>query len=79
MMVDISRLEQKMKDCGVSKESFAKGIGVDVSTVYRKLANNGESFTIGEMHKVVKLLNLTNAEACLIFLSDNSHKCENAS
>ena len=51
-----------------SVSDVAESIGIDPSTFYRKLNNNGVKFTIGEMQAIVKTLKLSNKEACNIFL-----------
>ena len=51
-----------------SVSEVAESIGIDPSTFYRKLNNNGIKFTIGEMHAIVKTLKLSNKDACNIFL-----------
>lgn len=76
MSTNIDMLRGKMSELKVSMEDMAKGIGVDVSTFYRKLKAEGMTFTVGEMHKIVDVLHLSKEEAASIFLWTNSHKCE---
>lgn len=54
---------------GVSKEDIAKYLGVNPATIYRKF--NGESdFTLSELRKLKKMLNLINEDVDRIFLTD---------
>lgn len=64
--MNIPKLRGKMVELGYSVESFASEIGVDKSTLYRKL-DNGEKFTVGEAKKIRTALDLTSEEATAIF------------
>ena len=52
----------------INSEEMAKKIGVDTSTFYRKMKSDGMTFTVGQMHKIAEVLNLTHDEAASIFL-----------
>lgn len=67
--VDINKLRGKIVECGLTQEHVAKSIGVDRSTFYRKMKDEGSEFSIGEMHSICNVLSLTNEEAVAIFLS----------
>lgn len=77
MQTNMDRLRGKMAERKVGKEDLANKIGVDASTLYRKMKDDGVSFTVGQMHKIVEVLGLTCEEATSIFLFQNSQKCEN--
>lgn len=66
--MNISKLKGKIVEKEMNVESLAAMIGVDRSSLYRKL-NNGEKITIGEAARIKDALCLTNAEAFDIFLS----------
>ena len=68
MRTNMDVLRGKMTEKKVRKEDLAQKIGVDPSTFYRKLKDDGASFTVGQMHKIVEALNLTKEEATAIFL-----------
>lgn len=68
MQTNLNLLRGKMAEQNISKEELAKKIGIDSSTFYRKMKNNGNSFTVGQMHKIVEILKLTHEEAAAIFL-----------
>ena len=55
-----------MVEQGFNVETLASEIGVDRSTLYRKL-NEGEKITIGDAQKIKIALGLTNDEARDIF------------
>ena len=62
----ILKLRGKIVENGLKMETLADKIGVDKSTLYRKL-KEGEKFTIGDARKIKEALNLTNEEASEIF------------
>jgi transcriptional regulator with XRE-family HTH domain len=66
--MNTAKLKGKMKEMNITQEELAKLMGKATSTVNRKLQNNGESFTVGEVQKIKSILHLTNEEANLIFL-----------
>lgn len=68
-MVNINKLKGKIVENGLSIEKLADNIGIDRSTLYRKINNNGETFTIKEADLIVNTLNLTAEEAKAIFFS----------
>jgi DNA-binding XRE family transcriptional regulator len=68
MNVNIAKLKGKIIEKGFTPETLATAIGVDRSTMYRKLTAI-EKFTIGEARKIKLVLDLTNEEAVEIFLS----------
>lgn len=68
-MVNINKLRGKMVENEMSVERLANEIGIDKATVYRKISNNGESFSISEADKIVKALGLDATEAQAIFFS----------
>ncbi len=66
--MNINKLKGKIVENGLKNEEFAEMLGIDRSTFYRKL-NNAEKITIGEACKMKDVLNLSDAEACEIFLA----------
>ncbi len=54
---------------GLSKEDIAKELGLNSTTVYRKI--NGESdFTLSELRTLKKILGLSNSDIDRIFFND---------
>lgn len=68
-MVNINKLKGKIVENGLTIEKLADNIGIDRSTLYRKINNNGETFTIKEADLILNALNLTAEEAKAIFFS----------
>ena len=75
-MVNIAKLKGKISECNTTQEALAKDIGIDKSTFYRKMKQNG-NFSINEVNLIVSSLNLSKDEAISIFLVKQSHKCDN--
>lgn len=71
--MNVSRFNGVLAEKGIAKKDVAKAIGVNPSTFYRKIKSGGEAFTIGEIHKMVQRIPLTNEEAISIFLPNLSH------
>lgn len=64
----LNKLKAKIVELGLNVESLADKIGMERSTLYRKL-NNFEKITIGEAVRMKDALSMTDAEATDIFLS----------
>lgn len=64
----INKLKAKMVEKGINVETLSTKIGVERSTLYRKL-NNFDKITIGEAVKMKAVLEMTDAEAINIFLA----------
>ena len=68
-MVDISKLKGKIVERNTTQEELANKIGIDKSTFYRKMKQNG-NFSIKEVNLIVSTLNLSKDEAMSIFFSE---------
>ena len=77
MKVDTDKLRGKIAERGTTQEKLASLIPMNKSTFSRKMRSAGLEFSIGEMHRIAEILPLTKEEAQEIFLSVNSHYCEN--
>lgn len=77
MQTNMNMLRGKIIERGYTQQYVAQQIGIDKSTFSRKMQSSALDFSIGEMYRIVDMLQLTNEEAQQIFLSDNSHLCEN--
>ena len=64
----LNKLKSKIVEKGMNVETLAEKIGVDRTTLYRKL-NNFDKITIGEANRIKAILELTNEEASSIFLA----------
>lgn len=69
-MVNINKLKGKIVENGLSVEVLAERIGIDKSTLYRKMSNSGEALTIKEANQICKELELSVEEATVIFFSN---------
>jgi plasmid maintenance system antidote protein VapI len=65
--MNLNKLKGKIVERGMNVEMLAEQIGVERSSMYRKL-NNFEKITIGEAKKITDALNLSKEEASFIFL-----------
>lgn len=74
-MCNVMKLKGKMTERGIKQEELAKAVGIDRSTLNRRL-KTGEDFTIEEANKVVDFLHISVDEAIQIFLPTLSHKCD---
>lgn len=68
-MVNVNKLKGKIIELGRNVESVASSIGIDRATFYRKLATDGETFTIGEADAIARELRLTRDEVNDIFFA----------
>lgn len=67
--MDVNKLKGKIVERGLNVEKLAEVIGVDRSSLYRKL-NNAEKITIGEAMRMKIALGISNDEAVDIFLTE---------
>ncbi len=65
--MDVNKLKGKLVEKQMNVETLAIMVGVDRSSMYRKL-NNAEKITIGEAQKIKSALCLSDSEASDIFL-----------
>nr|DAK31915.1 MAG TPA: Cro/C1-type HTH DNA-binding domain protein [Caudoviricetes sp.] len=68
-MVDVNKLRGRMVEHKINADKMAELIGVNRSTFYRKLENNGEAFTIREVNIIAKVLKLDLTELNAIFFN----------
>lgn len=66
-MVNIMKLKGKIVENGMNVGNMAERMKIDRATFYRRMNENGDTFTIREVQQICKLLNLTNEEAISIF------------
>lgn len=70
MQVNVAKLKGKAVERGLTGEDISKKIGVDQSTYYRKLKENGGSFTLTQVFGIADALSLTKEEAIQIFFDE---------
>lgn len=66
--MNTKKLKGKIVENGINVEKLAEYLGMDKSTLYRKL-NASEKITIGEALRIKTALDLTDEEAYEIFLA----------
>lgn len=66
--MNINKLKGKIVEKGINVETLAELIGIDRSSMYRKL-NNFDKITIGEAGKIKIALDLSDEDASDIFLA----------
>lgn len=66
--MNINKLKGKIVEKEMNIETLALTIGIDRSSLYRKL-NNAEKITLGEAIRMKDVLEMSDDEACEIFLS----------
>lgn len=72
-MVNVNKLRGKIVEKGMTVEAVAKAMGIDKSTLYRKL-QAAETITIREANAIGKILGLTMQESIDIFLASMAHE-----
>ena len=68
-MTNVDKLKGAIKEKRLSPEKVAEIIGIDKSTMYRKLNNGGDEFTIKQADIISQTLGLSAEEAQAIFFS----------
>lgn len=69
MFVNVNKIHGKLKELGLTVEDAAKTMGIDRSTLYRKLGNSGAGLTVRDAQMLVDILQLTEQEALEIFFA----------
>lgn len=64
--MNINKLKGKIVEKGLNVETLAALIGIDRSSLYRKL-NKSERITVGEANKMKEVLEMSSEEATNIF------------
>lgn len=65
--MNINKLKGKIIEKGLNIGGLAGKMGVDRSTLYRKLNKNGDTLTVKEARLIVEILELSAEEATDIF------------
>ncbi len=68
-MVNVELLFATIKEKHTNIREIAQAIGVNHSTLYRKLKNGGVGLTICEVEGIAKFLELTGKQINLIFFA----------
>ena len=70
-MVNLKKLKLKLKEKGLSVEDVSKTMGINRATLYRKIKNDGETFTVRDIDKLSRILGLQVYEINEIFFAQN--------
>lgn len=68
-MVNVNKLKAKMVEVGTNVDELSKKIGMDKATFYRRLSNNGETFSIKEADAIARELSMNREDVNSIFFS----------
>lgn len=66
-MVNVNKLRGKIVEKQLTIEQLADILGINKSTLYRKMVEKGETFTIREADMICDALDLSGEEATAIF------------
>ena len=69
MFVNVDKIHGRIRELKTNVVEVAGKMGIDKSTLYRKLANNGAGLTVKDAQQLVYILQLTDEEALLIFFA----------
>ena len=69
--MNVNKLKGKIVENGLSVKEVSVSIGIEKSTFYRKLNNQGETFTVREINLIRETLKLTKEEAMAIFFMNS--------
>jgi DNA-binding phage protein len=65
--VNLNKLRGKIVENELNVSKLATSLGIDRSTLYRKLNEEGDKLTIKEANQIVDILHLSKEEAMSIF------------
>lgn len=69
-MVNIPKLKGKLVENELTIAQISERIGVDKSTIYRKINSGGDNFTIGEVQMLARELKLNLCDINAIFFAN---------
>lgn len=68
--MNINKLRGKIVESGLNIGAIAKELGIDRSTLYRKINSEGDALTVSEANKICEILNLSADDAMSIFFTN---------
>jgi len=68
--MNVNRFRGKIVEKGMNVEVLSERMGIHKSNVYRKMNNNGDTFTLKEVRKIIEILDLTAEETRDIFFDN---------
>ena len=69
-MAKMDKLKKKMKQRGVTYSELSRKMDINRSTLYRKIAGNGEGFSVREAAYIGRARGLTLDETAEIFFEE---------
>jgi len=69
--MNVNKLKAKIVEKGLNVTMVAERIGIDRSSLYRKLNNEGETLTVKEAKAIVQVLDIPPLEAAQIFFGND--------
>lgn len=69
MFVNVDKIHGRIRELKTNVVEVAGKMGIDKSTLYRKLANNGAGLTVKDAQQLVDILQLTDDDALQIFFA----------
>lgn len=66
------KVKGRMTEMQITGKYLADQMGINLSTFYRKMKNNGENFTLGEILVFKRVLRMDRETALDFLLSENS-------
>jgi transposase-like protein len=69
MFVNVDKIHGRIRELKTNVVEVAGKMGIDKSTLYRKLANNGAGLTVKDAQQLVDILQLTDEDALQIFFA----------
>lgn len=66
--IDVKKLQAKIVECETTQEALAAELGIDRSTLRRRI--NSAKLQVRDIHRICDVLQLTNMEALEIFLAE---------
>lgn len=67
--IDVAALKRKVAEQNTTMEGMALFLGIDRSTLYRKLRDGGGGITVHDAHMIASFLGLSDDETIRIFWS----------
>lgn len=65
--INVNRLKGKIVENGMSVSTLAEKLGIDRTTLYRRLDNAGSGLLVKDANRIVEILNLSPDDALAIF------------
>ena len=67
--ININKLKGRIVERGLTISELAVKMGIDPSTLYRKISNDGDTMLVSEANKIVSILRLSSEDAIAIFFA----------